>query len=151
MYAEKDQIEQLVESVVSGKIITIDELQNHLARIFKAYYKKEWNWCSSVLKGWKNFELKNFTISELKELLTEWKTGAIKFNNMVLKDAEKEFDQLSRIGFGPDGDETEQLADFENIRGKYETNHFVVGLKNEIIEIEKKYNNLIELLSGLDN
>lgn len=81
--------------------------------------------------------------------MAEWKTSAVKFNNMILKDAEKEFDQLSRISFGPDGDETDQLADFESIRGKYETNNFIVGVRNETKEIEYKYEKLKTRIAGL--
>lgn len=149
MFAEKNQIDRLVELLVFEKVVTINELHRQLVRIFKNYDENAWSWCVSVLKSRKNFDVLNFSISELKELLTEWKAGTIKFNNMVLKDAEKEFDQLSRIGFGPDGDEDEQFADFEAIRGKYETNSFILGLKKESDEIEKVYEQLSVRLNKL--
>ena len=56
---------------------------------------------------------------------------------MVLKDAEKEFDQHSHIGFGVDGEAKDIQKDFENIRGSYSANKFVVNLKNETEETEK--------------
>jgi hypothetical protein len=62
---------------------------------------------------------------------------------MILKDAEKEFDQLSRIGFGIDGDTGETNSDFEAIRGIYEENSFVAGLKHEIDEIESTAQKLL--------
>jgi len=52
-----------------------------------------------------------------------------------LKDAEKEFDQISKIGFGIDGDEEICNKDFENVRGKYDENKFVLELKKESEEI----------------
>ncbi|MBW6534474.1 MAG: DUF4954 family protein [Mariniphaga sp.] len=148
MYAKKEHIDHLVGSLVSEKITTVDDLHRALQQIFEMYSEDSWNWCVSALKSWKNFDVKNFTFLELEELLAEWKTSAVKFNNMILKDAEKEFDQLSRISFGPDGDETEQLADFESIRGKYETNNFIVGVRNETKEIEYKYEKLKNRIAG---
>jgi hypothetical protein len=113
------------------------------------YSEDSWSWCVAVLKNWKNFDVKNFTFLELEEILAEWKNSTVKFYNMILKDAEKEFDQLSRISFGPDGDDNENIADFEAIRGKYETNSFVAGLKNEIKEIELRYEKLKTRVAGL--
>lgn len=149
MFAEKGQIDRLIELLVSDKILSVDALHRHLVQIFENYSENAWSWCASVLKTWKNFDVTNFSVSELKELLAEWKAGSIKFNNMVLKDAEKEFDQLSRIGFGPDGDEDEQFDDFEAIRGKYETNSFIAGLKKESDEIEEVYEQLSVRLNNL--
>ena len=68
---------------------------------------------------------------------------------MVLKDAEKEFDQNSKLGFGNDGDESVKQADFESVRGKYETNSFVEGLKNESAEIELLFEKFINKLNNL--
>lgn len=150
MFAEKDEVDGLVELLVSDKIPSVEALHRNLVQIFENYSENAWSWCVYVLKTWKNFDVKNFSVSELKELLAEWKDGAIKFNNMVLKDAEKEFDQISHIGFGPDGDEDEQFADFEAIRGKYETNSFIAGLKKESDEIEKVYEQLSVRLNNLE-
>jgi len=65
---------------------------------------------------------------------------------MVLKDAEKEFDQHSRIGFGLDGDEQEKLEDFENIRGTYDGNSFVTDIRNESAKTESTVGDLIKKL-----
>jgi hypothetical protein len=149
MYAEKDQIDRLVDWLVSVKISTVGALHRQLVHIYEACNDNAWNWCASLLRSRKNFDVTSFSVPELKKLLAEWKTGAVKMTNMVLKDAEKEFDQLSRIGFGTDGDEADQQADFEAIRGNYETNSFIVGLKKEVNEIEKTFEQLIAQLDSL--
>ena len=63
---------------------------------------------------------------------------------MILKDAEKEFDQNSRIGFGLDGNEAVQQDDFSAVRGSYEENKFVIDLRAENENIEKRTNRFIE-------
>jgi hypothetical protein len=62
---------------------------------------------------------------------------------MVLNDAEKEFDETARAGFGIDG---ARDLDFKAVRGTYEGNNFVKQLKQQTKEIEKNYNEIIKLI-----
>uniref|UniRef100_UPI003566DFC6 DUF4954 family protein n=1 Tax=Mariniphaga sediminis TaxID=1628158 RepID=UPI003566DFC6 len=149
MFAEKKSVEYLMDSVVSGEITSLDILVSRLQAIYEEYKEKSWSWCLAILKEWKDFDLESLSIPLLLEVLEEWKSNSLKLNNMILKDAEKEFDQLSRIGFGNDGDEKEQLDDFENIRGKYESNSFVLGLKQESEKTESLYSQLSGRLKEL--
>jgi len=71
-------------------------------------------------------------------LIEGWKINSIKLNNMTMKDAGKEFDANSKIGFGIDGDEETRDQDFVAVRGDYETNKFIIGLQEENGEIEKQ-------------
>ena len=154
MFAEKKSVEYLMDSVVSGEITTLDILVPRLQAIYEEYGEKSWSWCLATLKEWKDFDLESLSIPLLLEVLEEWKNNSLKLNNMILKDAEKEFDQLSRIGFGNDGDGKEQLDDFENIRGKYESNSFVLGLKKESEKTESLYSQLsgrLKELTGLQD
>ncbi|MDD4109663.1 MAG: DUF4954 family protein, partial [Prolixibacteraceae bacterium] len=81
---------------------------------------------------------------ELLIIISDWKTNSVKFNNIILKDAEKEFDRLSRISFGHDGNEDDQRADFEAIRGTYELNSFVKEIKKDSERIEQVHRLLTE-------
>jgi hypothetical protein len=54
---------------------------------------------------------------------------------MVYSDARKEFDLNSQTGFGVDGDRSQAEADFEEVRGSFESNSFV---KAVLEHIEKK-------------
>jgi hypothetical protein len=70
-------------------------------------------------------------------------------NNLVLKDAEKEFAITAHIGFGIDGDEHTRNADFAAVRGEYETNTFVKGLKVESDKIIESADKLLAWLEKL--
>ena len=83
----------------------------------------------------------------VEEIIQDWKVNSEKLNNMILKDAEKEFDNNSRIGFGLDGDETVRDADFESVRGKYDANSFVTGLQQEIKENSAKAEQLLKKIN----
>ena len=68
---------------------------------------------------------------------------------MILKDAEKEFDSGSKLGFGIDGNEQTLDMDFQAIRGSYENNKFVIELQKETKEIEEKADRIIGLLEKM--
>lgn len=136
MIADKTQIENLIESVITEKTTSVDNLLSDFQGIQNEYEKRAYSWCVAVIKNQLNINVETISKEQLLKIVADWKTNSVKFNNMILKDAEKEFDQHSKIGFGPDGDEEEKFADFEAIRGNYETNSFIVGLKDEIDGIE---------------
>jgi carbonic anhydrase/acetyltransferase-like protein (isoleucine patch superfamily) len=149
MLAEKTDVEKLNVKIVSGKVRDVADLHYELKIIADSYAKNAWGWCAAVLKSWKKLDVGNLSKNELIQLLADWKTNITKFNNMILKDAEKEFDQHSRIGYGPDGEEEVIQKDFENIRGKYASNKFVAELKEENEIAEKIYSELTGRISKI--
>jgi len=60
-----------------------------------------------------------------------------------LKDAEKEFDMGSQIGYGLDGDTETRRLDFEAVRGTFESNSFVCDLKLESENVTLRADKLI--------
>ncbi|MDB4581942.1 DUF4954 family protein [Draconibacterium sp.] len=149
MITEKKSIDKIINSIVTKEINSIKELQEALIDLHKKYDNKVYAWSIAVLKNIINIDIASVTKPELTKIVTDWKTNSIKFNNMILKDAEKEFDQLSRIGFGIDGEKKENIADFNAIRGTYESNSFIMELKNRNKKIESDHNRLINLLDRL--
>jgi hypothetical protein len=103
--------------------------------------------CAKLIEDRFNLMIDDISKEQLAQILIDWRDNSIKLNNMILKDAEKEFDQLSKIGFGLDGNEKERNDDFENVRGKFEENKFVVELQNESGQIKLKADNLISYLN----
>jgi len=53
-------------------------------------------------------------VESLIQIISDWKINAVKFNNMILKDTEKEFDSSARLGFGIDGDEDTKEKGFRS-------------------------------------
>ncbi|MBT3386108.1 MAG: DUF4954 family protein [Prolixibacteraceae bacterium] len=149
MVADKTQIENLTDSLIEEKINSIDDLLSGFEKLRDEYENRAYSWTVATIKKQLNIDVEIISKEQLLKIVSEWKTNSIKFNNMILKDAEKEFDQLSKIGFGPDGGEDEKFADFEAIRGNYETNTFIIGLKNESDKIESVSVNLTNRLEKL--
>lgn len=127
-----------IEEVKSGKTEGLSALQNNLKKIHGNYSEYSWNWAAKLIEDRTGKNPADLTVEELHQLIEDWKINSIKLNNMTMKDAGKEFDANSKIGFGIDGDEETRDQDFAAVRGDYETNSFVVGLKQENLEIEAK-------------
>lgn len=132
MLAPAGKIEELLLEIKSGKIESIEQLQNSLAVINTSYKEFAWDWCAKLISNHYHLNLGQISVTDLIKIIDDWKINIVRLNNMILKDAEKEFDQLSKISFGIDGDDDTRDKDFENIRGNYNDNKFVKQLKTDI-------------------
>ena len=70
-------------------------------------------------------ESRKMTTEDLKEAGAALLKVKSKFLNLVAADADKEFGEMSQIGFGQDGDAETVGQDFQAVRGQYEDNQFV--------------------------
>ncbi len=143
LLCDRARVERLIQDVDSQEFDTFDKLQSALLDIYNAYEVDEWNWFLAQYKILNGCNLASEEDEKLKKFLEEWKIASLKLVNMVLNDAEKEFDETARAGFGIDGASD---ADFTAVRGTYEGNSFVNKLKQQIKEIENKYEEVMELI-----
>ncbi len=128
----------LVDDVKSGKTNGLSALEESLREIHGNYADYSWNWTAKLIEDRTGKKPADLTVEELQQLIEGWKINSLKLNNMTMKDAGKEFDANSKIGFGIDGDEETRDQDFLAVRGDYETNKFMIGLQEENREIENQ-------------
>jgi NDP-sugar pyrophosphorylase family protein len=148
LFSPASKIDELVDSVKTGKIRSVDKLYENLGSIYNNYNKFAWVWCSDLINRQTGDKPENLSVDSLIQIITDWKTNAIKLNNMIRKDAEKEFDTGSKIGFGIDGDADTRDNDFQAVRGVFDKNKFVISLQKESKEIEEKADRLIVILES---
>jgi hypothetical protein len=148
LFSPSSKIDELIESVKTHKIKSIDDLAGNLNSIYYNYKKYAWVWCSNLISKQTGEKTENITVDSLIKIITDWKTNAIRLNNMILQDTEKEFDPCSKIGFGIDGDADTRNLDFKAVRGEFDNNKFVTSLKKESKEIEEKSDRLIAFLES---
>jgi hypothetical protein len=120
-----------------------------LAKIHAGYGVYSWQWCAELMRQQMQVEVAEVGSAHLRQIIEEWRDNRIKLNNMILRDAEKEFDASKRIGFGCDGDESVREADFTAVRGRYDTNKFVLELQQETEMIRQKAADLLAFVEGL--
>ncbi len=149
MFSPAAKIGELIIQVKTGRVRTLDELSGCLSEIYSNYDRYVWEWCAELIKQTTGKETDRLDADDLVRIVTDWKNNAIKLNHMILRDAEKEFDAASRRGYGTDGDDAVRDLDFETVRGTYEGNKFVAGLKKEVGEIEEKAGRILAVLHQL--
>ena len=134
LIAPRTEVTRLDEDIEAGKL-TLKEIQERLVTMHANYYSYEWTWALEHLEQVWGCKLKDVTLEQIKRSVTEWKDAVVGLDKMVYNDARKEFDLNSQTGFGVDGDRSQAKADFEEVRGSFESNSFV---KAVLEHIEKK-------------
>jgi hypothetical protein len=146
MFSPATKVEELMEKVKSGELESVPQLHEKLQEIYSNYSSFAWKYCADLIEQQTGSGINKITPESLIQLIDDWKSNAIKLNNMILKDAEKEFDGSSRLSFGIDGDQITRDLDFEAVRGTYNKNRFVTGLQQEIADIGEKADKLTGFL-----
>lgn len=149
LFSPAAKIDELVNSVKTEKIRSVDELLAHLKSIFNDYDKFSWNWCAELIYQQTGIHPEDMPVDNIIQIISDWKTNTIKLNKMILNDAQKEFGDSSKFGFGIDGDAQTRDDDFVAVRGTYENNKFVAILQKESKETEEKADRLIDILRSI--
>jgi hypothetical protein len=149
MLAPLETVRALIKAIKTGEISSLEEFSRQLRKIYNDYSSLAWYWCASLISNRLGISLKDITIEQLVNMIQEWSENKIKLNNMILKDAEKEFDKDSQIGYGIDGDINTMEEDFTAVRGVFNENKFVRMLHEESDTIRKQASEWIAFLKGL--
>ena len=142
----KKELDEVLMRIEGGLITDIESVQASLIELQNNYAEMEWNWNSQLIESWYNINLATITSEELQHILSFWHEAIIGFDNMLLEDAAKEFENSSQIGFGIDDPEA-RMADFEAVRGSYDQQTFVRQIKEHI---EKKQNLYLEMKERIE-
>ena len=136
LIAPRDEVTKLLNDIEAGAL-TLADIQARLETMHANYYSYEWSWALEQLEQVWGCSVEEVSLAQLKKTVEEWKEAVVNLDKMVYNDARKEFDLNSQTGFGVDGDRHQAQADFEEVRGSFESNSFV---KAVLEHIEKKSN-----------
>ena len=148
MFISKKDYDSLIESIRDKDIKDLEKLTKGLQKLNENYISASWAWCANLIEKRTDTKIDELSEDQLVQIITDWRDNSIKLNNMILKDTEKEFDQVSQIGFGLDVDDEVREKDFENVRGKFDENKFVKELRIESERIITKSENMINLIKS---
>jgi len=151
MVAPDSAVQALCRAINSGKIKNVDGIASRLKDIHESYDDYTWDWTTKVLADIHGIDVRSIGADQLLELVSKWETESVKLNKMILNDAGKEFDEISKIGFGIDGGPEEIDLDFEAVRGTHQENKFITGIHKEIEQIEQKAASLKLLIGSIQS
>lgn len=132
MIAPKSEIESILDDIEHDKIATVEELYERLYTIHKNYYEYEWTWAFDKLHYLTPKPVDEITAQDIIDIVEKWKNAVVDLDWKLYDDARKEFTLNYKVSFGTDGTEEEQKVDFEQVRGDFEKNSFVVEVLDHI-------------------
>jgi hypothetical protein len=131
LLAPKSEVTQLLNELEKDQL-TLGEVRERFAQMHKNYYSYEWAWAAEKIEKVIGHSIAAITLEEVRHIVDDWQKAVVNLDHMVYDDARKEFDLNSQTGFGVDGDASQQRADFESVRGSFESNTFVMAVLEHI-------------------
>ena len=125
LIAPSSEIDKLLNDIDNKDLNSLEDINKRFQDIHKNYYEYEWTWALKKIEEKLDKKYTEFTIQDIIELVNTWTNSVVTLDKLLYEDAKKEFDLISRTGFGTDGDEETKILDFNNVRGKFEENPFV--------------------------
>lgn len=132
LIAPQDEIDDLLGKIDSGEVRTLNDINSRFAALHAAYYDMEWSWAAARIEEEEGKPLAGFTPGDVISIVEKWKKSVVGLDYKLYEDAMKEFTLSSRTGFGVDGDEDVKRADFEAVRGEFESNPVVSSIMEHI-------------------
>lgn len=134
----RKRLVDLEDALETGSVATLDAFEAAIAKILRHYRDDEWVWVKKAYEqvfGVSPTSLADEQACEAARMLLKVRS---KFLNLVTADAQKEFDESSRLGFGQDGEADDAERDFRQVRGLYEENQFVLEMKGSIDRLHRR-------------
>lgn len=132
LIAPKQEVDDLIAAIESGEVADIPTLNSRFCELHKAYYDMEWTWAYNEMLRYFNLEPDTITVADLTGIIDRWRDAVVGLDRMVYEDAKKEFSLSSKTGFGADGSKFDVEKDFEQVRGAFESNSFVMAVTDHI-------------------
>lgn len=125
LLAPKNEIENLCVKISGGEIL-LQDIQTELQTLFLNYNAYSLNFAKEIIENRFKKPFEELTKEEIQGIIEKGNKANQTFNDLILRDAKKEFSTVAKTGFGIDGDETVRNADFEATRGTFEKHPFVI-------------------------
>lgn len=149
LIAPKHCVEDIIKKVENKQYASVTDLNNDFINLHKNYYTLEWTWAIDKIQKRLNKTIDEITVEDIIKLVEDWKTAVISLDKTLYEDAKKEFTLTVQTGFGVDGGDLRRQKDFENVRGAFDKNPFVIEVQKHIEAKEALGNELIERIKNV--
>ncbi len=148
MLAPRTAVDNLLEKIETAELNSIDSISTELKQIHENFDNFSAAFAASVLQQIYGKPLADFTADDMLDILTKYIQSLEFFCEHILNDAAKEFSDTTKISFAPDNPECID-ADFEQVRGSFDKNGFVMDIKSKTARQTKTAETMIENIKSL--
>ena len=149
LIAPKSEIEKLMTDIETGVLENVGQIHERFVEMHRNYYTYEWKWAYEKILSFYGLNPDTITAKDVTAIVKKWQEAVVGLDKMVYADAKKEFSLSAMTGFGADGSREEQELDFEQVRGVFESNPFVMAVLQHIEVKTALGNELMERISHL--
>ena len=128
------RLQRIEADILSGTLDTPAAVDAAFAAAAAAGDADEWEWVRATWQQRTGGGVEDLSPADLDELEASQSKATTTYVKKILADAEKEFDQLARFGYGVDGDDEARDRDFEAVRGHFDDNSFVRQMQDRLGE-----------------
>ena len=150
LLAPRSEVTKMLDEIEKGQL-SLDAIAERLHGMHAHYYSYEWTWALEKLEQVWGCDVEHVTLDQIRRTVEEWKAAVVGLDKMVYNDARKEFDLNSQTGFGVDGDREQAEADFEEVRGSFESNSFVKAVLEHIEKKTELGDRVLDKLAHIDD
>ncbi len=150
MICPYEALDQLLTSVESGEVNSLEEVNSALSMLHKNYYNYEWTWAVDILADFCGKPLKEFTSDDVIAVVEKWRESVLAIDGFLYEDAKKEFSMTKKTGFGVDGEDGAQDLDFAEVRGEFENNDTVKAIQEHMEKKNKLGDEIIALMNSVN-
>ena len=129
LLAPKAEVDALCAKIVADNLF-LDEVLDELQKMYRTYDSYCLGFANAVVRQKYGKTVAELNDEEKAIILEKGKKADAAFNDLILRDAKKEFSSVAKTGFGIDGDEEVRNADFAATRGTFDEHPFVVERKS---------------------
>lgn len=145
----EEAVQDVCERIENASINSLEQLREVFQSMHEQYEMYEWTFAMNILQRRLGKGIEKITAADIVDLITKWKAAYEKFGNLLIADAQKEFSEVSRVGYGVDGDEQIKQSDFEQVRGRFEENSVICEIKARRTEVAAVGDELISRIKKL--
>lgn len=136
LFVPKNEVDRILTAIIEGKL-SLKQIEQDFALMHQNYYQMVWTWAYDKIQSYWNISLDQIQLEDIVALIQKWLDAVLDIDQMLIKDAQKEFSITSMTSFGVDGGEFEKAEDFESVRGEFESNPFVLEIHQHMEEKQK--------------
>ncbi|MBP1676081.1 MAG: hypothetical protein H6Q20_640 [Bacteroidetes bacterium] len=130
LLAPQTEIEKLCQRIIAEKL-SVEQIQQELLKIYDNYPAYKLGFVNSIIQNKLSKTATQLSDKEINDIVNKGEKAELAFNDLILRDAKKEFSTMAKTGFGIDGDDNVRNADFDATRGVFDDHPFVIAIKKK--------------------
>ncbi len=135
LLAPTRQVDSLLADIEQGGLHDLLSLESRLLDLHAGYDRLEWDWVAALWLESAGLTASNVTTADVRQAITTWKSATAQYNQGVLRDAEQEFKESAKVGYGLGGEADAATADFAAVRGAFDQNAFVCAVQEQTQQV----------------